>query len=125
MTHTDYTKKILNIEDENIYFFEDCLEIKEIKGVKTKIFHGYLTYTPKFCPHCGCVNEGFKDIIKWNFKRNCKIKVTKVANYNTILLLDKQRFYCKHCNRPLLPLPMLLIFVNKFPMILVSLLFLT
>ena len=22
MTHTDYTKKILNIEDENIYFYE-------------------------------------------------------------------------------------------------------
>ena len=99
MTHTDYTKKILNIEDENIYFYEDCLEIKEIKGIKTKIFHGYLTYTPEYCPHCGCVNEGFNDIIKWNFKRNCKIKVTKVANYNTILLLDKQRFFCKNCNR--------------------------
>lgn len=99
MTHTDYTKKILNIEDENIYFYDDCLEIKEIKGVKTKIFHGYLTYTPQFCPHCGCVNDGFHDIIKWNFKRNCKIKVTKVANYNTILLLDKQRFFCKNCNR--------------------------
>ena len=99
MTHTDYTKKILNIEDENIYFYDDCLEIKEIKGIKTKIFHGYLTYTPKYCPRCGCVNEGFNDIIKWNFKRNCKIKVTKVANYNTILLLDKQRFFCKNCNR--------------------------
>lgn len=99
MTHTDYTKKILNIEDENIYFYEDCLEIKEIKGIKTKIFHGYLTYTPEYCPRCGCVNEGFDDIIKWNFKRNCKIKVTKVANYNTILLLDKQRFFCKNCNR--------------------------
>lgn len=99
MTHTDYTKKILNIEDENIYFYDDCLEIKEIKGIKTKMFHGYLTYTPEYCPHCGCVNEGFKDIIKWNFKRNCKIKVTKVANYNTILLLDKQRFFCKNCNR--------------------------
>ena len=99
MTHTDYTKKILNIEDENIYFYDDCLEIKEIKGIKTKIFHGYLTYTPEYCPRCGCVNEGFNDIIKWNFKRNCKIKVTKVANYNTILLLDKQRFFCKNCNR--------------------------
>lgn len=99
MTHTDYTKKILNIEDENIYFYDDCLEIKEIKGVKTKLFHGYLTYTPEYCPHCGCINEGFNDIIKWNFKRNCKIKVTKVANYNTILLLDKQRFFCKNCNR--------------------------
>lgn len=25
MTHTDYTKKILNIKDENIYFYEDWL----------------------------------------------------------------------------------------------------
>lgn len=99
MTHTDYTKKILNIEDENIYFYENCLKIVEIKGIKTKVFHGYLTYTPDYCPHCGVINEGFDDIIKWNFKRNCKIKVTKVANFNTILLLDKQRFYCKHCNR--------------------------
>lgn len=99
MTHTDYTKKILNIKDENIYFYDDCLEIKEIKGIKTKIFHGYLTYTPEYCPRCGCVNKGFDDVIKWNFKRNCKIKVTKVANYNTILLLDKQRFFCKNCNR--------------------------
>ena len=99
MTHTDYTKKILNIKDENIYFYDNCLEIKKINGVDTKIFHGYLTYTPDFCPHCGCVNGGFHDIIKWNFKRNCKIKITKVANYNTILLLDKQRFFCKNCNR--------------------------
>ena len=99
MTHTDYTKKILNIKDENIYFYDNCLEIKKINGINTKIFHGYLTYTPEYCPHCGCINGGFHDIIKWNFKRNCKIKLTKVANYNTILLLDKQRFFCKHCNR--------------------------
>ena len=99
MTHTDYTKKILNIKDENIYFYDNCLEIKKINGVDTKIFHAFLTYTPDFCPHCGCVNGGFHDIIKWNFKRNCKIKITKVANYNTILLLDKQRFFCKHCNK--------------------------
>jgi len=99
MTHTDYTKKILNIKDENIYFYDNCLEIKKINGVDTKIFHGYLTYTPEYCPHCGCINGGFHDIIKWNFKRNCKIKITKVANYNTILLLDKQRFFCKHCHK--------------------------
>ena len=74
MTHTDYTKKILNIKDENIYFYDNCLEIKKINGINTKIFHGYLTYTPEYCPHCGCINGGFHDIIKWNFKRNCKIK---------------------------------------------------
>ena len=99
MTHTDYTKKILNIKDDNIYFYENCLEIKRAKGIETKIFHGYLTYTPEYCLKCGCVNEGFDDIIKWNYKRNCKIKITKACGYNTILLLDKQRFYCKHCNK--------------------------
>ena len=31
MTHTDYTKKILNIKDENIYFKENCLEIKKLE----------------------------------------------------------------------------------------------
>ena len=99
MTHTDYTKEILNIKDNNIYFYENCLETKIIKGKETKIFHGYLTYIPDCCKKCGCVNEGFDDIIKWDFKKNCKIKIPKVSNYNTLLILDKQRFYCKHCNR--------------------------
>ena len=88
-----------NIEDKNIYFYDDCFEIKKINNIETKIFHGYLTYTPKVCPKCGCINNGPEDIIKWNFKRNCKIKITKVCNYNTIILLDKQRFYCKHCDK--------------------------
>ena len=99
MTLTDYTKNILNIEDKNIYFYDDCFEIKKINNIETKIFHGYLTYTPETCPKCGCINNGPEDIIKWNFKRNCKIKITKVCNYNTIILLDKQRFYCKHCDK--------------------------
>lgn len=99
MTHTDYTKQILNIKDENIYFNENCLEIKRINNVDTKVFHGYLTYTPEYCPKCGCINEGFDDIIKWDFKKNCKIKITKVCGFNSLLILDKQRFLCKHCNR--------------------------
>ena len=97
MTHTDYTRKILNIKDENIYFKENCLEIKKIKNVETKIFHGYLTYTPKSCPKCNCINKGYNDIIKWNWKRNCKIKITKICGFNSLLILDKQRFFCKHC----------------------------
>lgn len=98
MTHNDYTKNILNIKDENIYFFENCLETKIIKGIETKVFHGILTYTPKYCSNCGCVNETGNEIIKWAFKKNCKIKIPKISNYNALLLLDKQRFYCKHCN---------------------------
>lgn len=71
----------------------------EIKGIKTKVFHGYLTYTPKSCPNCKGINHDHNDIIKWNFKRNCKIKITKACNYNTILLLDKQSFFYKRCNK--------------------------
>ena len=99
MTHTDYTKLILNIKDDNVYFYENCLEIVKINKVQTKIFHGYLTYTPEYCPKCGCINYGFDDIIKWNWKRNCKIKITKVCGFNALLILDKQRFYCKNCNK--------------------------
>lgn len=124
MTHTDYTKKLLNIEDENIYFYENCLDITEIKGIKTKIFHAYLTYTPSSCPKCKCISNGTDDIIKWDFKRNCKVKITKVCNYNTILLLDKQRFSVNIVIKPLLLLLILLIFINKFLMTLVLLLFL-
>ena len=99
MTHTEYTKFILNIKDNNIHFYEDCLEIVNIKGVDTKVFHGYLTYIPECCPNCGCINESDDDIIKWNWKRNCKVKITKACGYNTLLILDKQRFLCKHCNK--------------------------
>lgn len=98
MTHTDYTKNILNIKDKNINFYENCLENVKIDGIITKVFHGYLTYIPHYCPNCGCINESSNDIIKWNFKRNCKIILPKISNYNTILFLDKQRFFCKHCN---------------------------
>ena len=69
MTHTDYTKLILIIKDSNIYFSDNCLKIINIKGIKTRVFHGYLTYTPEFCPNCGCINQGYNDIIKWNCRR--------------------------------------------------------
>ena len=99
MTHTDYTKEILNIKDKNIYFNENCLETRKDGNVEIKVFHGYLTYTPEFCPHCGVINHGTNDIIKWAYDKNCLVKIPKVSNFKTILLLDKQRFYCKHCNK--------------------------
>ena len=98
MTHTDYTKEILNIKDNNIYFYENCLETKKENGLEVKVFHGYLTYNPEYCDKCGAVNEGTNDIINWGFDRNCLIKIPKISNFNTVLLLDKQRFYCKHCH---------------------------
>ena len=98
MTHTDYTKNILNIKDDNIYFYENCLESRKENNIEVKVFHGYLTYTPDYCDRCGVINESSNDIINWGFDKNCLVKLPKVSNFNTILLLDKQRFYCKHCH---------------------------
>ena len=98
MSHSDYTKNILNIKDENIIFNENCLEIVKIKDKIVKMFHGKLTYTPSYCPKCGCLYESNPEtIIKYGFKKNCIVKLPKVSNYNTILKLDKQRFLCKYC----------------------------
>ncbi len=98
MTQNEYTKIILNIKDKNVYFYDNCLETRKINGDEVRIFHGYVTYVPDFCPICGCINNSYKDIIKWDFKKGCKIKMPKVSKYKTLLILDKQRFYCKNCN---------------------------
>jgi len=91
----NYKLKLLNIKDENITILEK-VEEKYIKGVNHMLIYGVLTYKPDFCSKCGVANNS-NDIIKWGFK-TCKIKIPKVSNLNTILLLNKQRFLCKHCN---------------------------
>lgn len=94
MTHIDYTKNLLNIKDENINLYENYLEVKKINGVETKFIYAYLTYDINSCPICNHKNC----VIKWSWKRNCIVKIPKVSNFNTIIILDKQRFRCKHCN---------------------------
>ena len=98
MSINNYILNLLNIEDKNIYIFSNKLEEKKIKGFNYKIIEGILTYKPYFCPCCGCINESRNDIIKWGFRRNCKIKIPKVSNCKSLLILHKQRFLCKNCN---------------------------
>lgn len=97
MSINNYILNLLNIKDENIYIVK---EIKEemIKNKKYKIIEGFLSYKPEYCPHCGVVNESSNDIIKWGYRKNCKIRIPKQNNCLTRLILHKQRFYCKHCN---------------------------
>ena len=94
MTHIDYTKNLLDIKDPNVNLYENFLEIRKINGIETKFIHAFLTYDVHICPIC----HHSHSVIKWNWKRNCKIKLNKMGNYNTIFLLDKQRFKCKNCN---------------------------
>lgn len=98
MSINNYILNLLNIKDNNIYIFSDNLEERLIKGYKYKIVEGILTYIPDYCPCCGCVNESHNDIIKWGFRKNCKIKIPKISNCKSLLILHKQRFLCKNCN---------------------------
>lgn len=110
MSYNDYIRNLLNIKDKNIYFNENLIQEKVIKGRNTKIISAILTYIPDYCHLCGVVNESHNDIIKWGFK-SCNIKIPKVSNCDTILNLHKQRFYCKHCNNTFIAETSL---VNKF-----------
>lgn len=69
-----------------------------IKNKNYKIVEGILTYNPEYCPCCGIINKSSNDIIKWGFRKNCKIKIPKISNCLSLSILHKQRFYCKHCN---------------------------
>ena len=96
MYTNDYILNLLNIKDSNITILPKSKEIYK-KGVKYKLIEGILTYNPSYCPCCGVVNESFNDIIKWGFRKNCIVKLPKISNFKTRLILHKQRFYCKHC----------------------------
>ena len=97
MSTNNYILNLLNIKDENIFIKRE-IQNKVIKGRNYKIIEGFLTYNPYYCPCCGVVNRSNEDIIKWGYRKNCKIKIPKISNCSSLLILHKQRFYCKNCN---------------------------
>lgn len=97
MSNNDYILNLLNIKDKNIKILNN-IEEKVIKGKNHKVIEGILTYKPEYCPICGAVNFSSNDIIKWGFRKNCKIKIPNISNCRSLLILHKQRFLCKHCN---------------------------
>ena len=90
MSNNDYILNLLNIEDKNIFILNNNIENKLIKGKNTKIVYGILTYIPQNCPCCGVINESDTDIIKWGFKHNCKVKIPKISNINSLLILKSK-----------------------------------
>ena len=96
MSQDYYILKTLNMKDENIHFYNDFVNEKTIKGKRCLVYNGYLTYIPEYCPKCGtCFDE---KIEKHGFKKSL-IKVTSVSKLTTYLSLNKQRYYCNHCNK--------------------------
>lgn len=98
MSTNDYILNLLNIKDKNLFILSNKLENKVIKGINHKIIEAILTYIPESCPCCGVINESHSDIIKWGFRKNCKVKIPPISNCKSLLIIHKQRFFCKHCN---------------------------
>lgn len=99
MSHINYITDILNIKDKNIFFKEDFYKEEIIKGTTCKIFEGYLSYSPTFCPKCGCVYNDTQTYEKHGFILS-DILMPNISGFKAILRLHKQRIKCHICNKP-------------------------
>ena len=96
MSNQNYITDLLELKDSNIIFKENFYYKEIINNITYKIFEGYLSYSPDFCPKCGVVfDENFE---KHGFITS-NIKIPNVSGYKAILKLHKQRYLCKHCNK--------------------------
>ena len=85
--------EILGINDNNLVILGNKKE--NIKGIEYTVLRGKLSYRPTCCPKCGVVNENY-DITK-NGSQTVKILFNRVNTNPLILMVKKQRFFCKHC----------------------------
>ncbi|MGY3725638.1 hypothetical protein ACWOAW_09545, partial [Granulicatella balaenopterae] len=86
MPNNDYIRTLLNIPDKNIKFDDNALPYKTVKnGITYTTVDGVLTYKPKCCPKCGCVNENYS-ITKHSFTK-CSVKYNKIINSPCIINL--------------------------------------
>lgn len=93
MSHQQFTKKILGIEDPNITLEEEWQEVTRNK-VKHLCIRATLTASPSYCPCCGQTEP--KKITRYGFAPS-KVLLPHTAQQPVLLLLNKQRFYCKEC----------------------------
>ena len=96
MSNQNYIINILNLKEKNIIFKENFYYETKIKNITHKVFEAFLSYQPHFCPKCGVVFDNL--FVKHGFITS-RIKLPDVSGFKTILILHKQRYLCKHCNK--------------------------
>ena len=79
-----------------LFFSNNFYSKRKVKYQDTHIFWATLTYSPNACPCCGGVNES-NSIVKNGFKSS-NIKFLPISNLPAILVLKKQRFFCRNCD---------------------------
>ncbi|MGY3723990.1 transposase family protein, partial [Granulicatella balaenopterae] len=95
MPNSNCIRTLLNIPDKNIIFDNNSVSKTVTNGITYTTVDAVLTYKPKCCPKCGCVNENYS-ITKHSFTK-CSVKYNKIINSPCIINLKKQRFSCKEC----------------------------
>lgn len=98
MSNQNYITEMLELKDNNVYFYENCYFKEVIKGITHKIFEGYLTYIPSYCDKCGVAYDN-KDMFERHGFIISNIKIPDVSGFKSILRLHKQRYLCKCCNK--------------------------
>ena len=87
---------LLDIQDPNITFEENCIKEGMLKGRACKYITGKLTLEPRHCKHRGIKNEDYT-VIK-NGIQMSRITLPITGLHPTYLCLKKQRFSCKACD---------------------------
>lgn len=88
-------RNLLDIQDSDIIFEDDCVKEGELKGKPCKYIIGKLTYQPTHCECCGIKNENY--LIYKNGTQTSRITFPIGSVTPTYLCLKKQRFFCKAC----------------------------
>ncbi|MBK5253854.1 MAG: ISL3 family transposase [Peptostreptococcaceae bacterium] len=94
MSTSNFITELLQLKDPNIEFSKNISKIKK-KNITYNLISAKLSYTPQYCPICGCVNEDYS-IIKYGTKPS-DIKLLPCNGIPTLLRLKKQRFFFKEC----------------------------
>ena len=89
-------RNLLDIQDANIIFEENCVKEGIRKGKTFKCVTRKLTYEPICCKNCGIKNEDY--IISKNGTQMSRITLPITGVHPTYLCLKKQRFSCKACD---------------------------
>lgn len=95
MSSSNSIKSLLDIQDPNVTFEEDCVIEGFRKGKRCKYISGKLTYTPTYCGKCGVENIDFT--VYKNDTQLSRITLPISGVNPTYLLLQKQRFMCRAC----------------------------
>ena len=96
MSISNDIRNLLDIQDANIIFEENCVKEGMLNGRACKYITGKLTLDPRHYKHCGIKNEDYT-VIK-NGTQMSRITLPITGVHPTYLCLKKQRLSCKACD---------------------------